>query len=200
VWLHGLGADGHDFAPIVPHLEMPWVRFVFPHAPQRPVTINGGMQMRAWYDVRGLGPGGADASHVAESRRQVENLLAHETARGLPTERILLAGFSQGGAVAMHSALRHGHRLAGVLVLSAYDLLAEGLESEAAEENRDTPLLFCHGTHDPLVPVDRGRAAYEARCAEGRTAEWHEFPMGHEVCLPEIQLVARWLRQRLPPE
>ncbi len=198
VWLHGLGASGHDFEPIVPLLHLGWARFVLPHAPARPVTINNGVLMPAWYDIEGLGKRGANPQHVAESKQQTEALMARERDRGVPSRRIVLAGFSQGGAIALYTGLRHSHPLGGVLVLSSYEILPESLEEERCAENEATPLLFCHGSDDPMVPVERGQAACEARVAEDRPTEWHEFAMGHEVCLEEIELIARWLRERLP--
>ena len=198
VWLHGLGADGHDFEPIVPYLGLPWARFVFPHAPARAVTINAGYVMPAWYDVTGFGRGGANVAHVAEARRMVDALIGRELERAVPSRRIVLAGFSQGGAVALYAGLRFPLPLAGILVASSYELLAESLAAEAAAANLDTPILFTHGANDDLVPVERGRAAFDARLAEGRPAEWREFPIGHEVSMPEIELFGAWLRGRLP--
>jgi phospholipase/carboxylesterase len=198
VWLHGLGADGHDFGPIVPYLGVPWVRFVFPHAPARPVTINNGYVMPAWYDITDLGRGGANLEHVAQTRRQVTSLLEREVERGVPPERTVLAGFSQGAGIALYTGLRHPRRLGGILVASGYELRPETLASEAAAENLDTPILFCHGSYDDLLPVALGREAYAARLAEGRPVEWREFPIGHEVSMPEIETFGAWLRERLP--
>lgn len=196
VWLHGLGASGHDFPPVVPHLGLPGVRFVFPHAPQRPVTINGGLVMPAWYDIKVLGPGGTNEQHVEKTTSQVEALLAIEERR-FGSERVVLAGFSQGGAIALHAGLRHAHKLAGILVLSAYEMFPERRAHEAAAANAQTPILFCHGTGDPMVPSSRGRAAYEAVNAAGWPTQWLDYPMGHEVCMPEIQDIGHWLKQRL---
>jgi phospholipase/carboxylesterase len=200
VWLHGLGADGHDFGPIVPYLGVPWVRFVFPHAPARPVTINNGYVMPAWYDITDLARGGANLEHVALTRRQVTALLEREVERGVPSERTILAGFSQGGGIALYTGLRHRRRLGGILVASGYELLPETLAAEAATENLATPILFCHGVYDDLVPAARGREAFAARVAEGRPAEWREFPIGHEVSMPEIETFGAWLRERLPEQ
>jgi phospholipase/carboxylesterase len=200
VWLHGLGADGHDFGPIVPYLGVPWVRFVFPHAPSRPVTINAGYVMPAWYDITALDRGGANVEHVAATRRQVTALLEREVERGVRSERTVLAGFSQGGGIALYTGLRHRRPLAGILVASGYDLLPETLATEAAPENLRTPILFCHGVDDDLVPAALGRAAFAARRAEGRPVEWREFPIGHEVSMPEIETFGAWLRKRLPRE
>ncbi len=199
VWLHGLGADGHDFEPIVPLLGLPDVRFVFPNAPRRPVTINGGLIMPAWYDIAVLGSDvdGADASDVRESAQQVEALLARERERGVPAERTVLAGFSQGGAIALYVGTRHRERLAGIMVLSGYEVLAATREAEASAANRDTPLLACHGTYDPMVPIRRAREAFAAHAHPGRDAEWHDFPMGHEVSPDEIRVIREWLARRL---
>jgi phospholipase/carboxylesterase len=219
LWLHGLGADGHDFEPIVPYLGLPWARFVFPHAPARPVTIfsradaegvrpsdrrraepdkNQGYVMPAWYDITSLGRGGADVAHVAETRRQITALLDRESERGVLSERIVLAGFSQGAGIALYTGLRHPRRLGGILVASGYELWPETLAQEVAPENFATPILFCHGLHDDLVPAAAGREAYEARVKEGRSAEWREFPISHEVSMPEIETIGAWLRSRLP--
>ena len=196
VWLHGLGASGHDFPPIVPYLELPGVRFVFPHAPDRSVTINGGFVMPAWYDITALGPGGTNEGHVAETVAQVEALLADEEER-FGAENVVLAGFSQGGAIALHTGLRHAQKLAGIMVLSAYEMFPERRESEATDANRETEILFCHGASDPVVPVDRGRTAYEAVVAAGWPALWSDYPMAHEVCMQEILDIGEWLRGRL---
>jgi phospholipase/carboxylesterase len=197
VWLHGLGANGHDFEPIVPLLELPRVRFVFPHAPLRRVTINGGMEMPAWYDILALGgAGGSNPAHVLEARAQVDALLRREKERGIAPERTVLAGFSQGAAIALHAGIRYPETLAGILVLSGYEVLPHTREAEASPANRRTPMLFCHGTEDPLVPVVGGRAAFEAHAAE-RDAQWREFPIAHEVGDEEIGVVRDWLHARL---
>lgn len=199
VWLHGLGASGHDFEPIVPSLRLPGVRFVFPHAPRRPVTINGGLVMPSWYDITRLdGRGGGESeAHVRESAALVEALLQREGERGVKDERIIMAGFSQGGALALHVGMRHPRRLAGVLVLSGYEVLAATREAEASPENMDTPLLACHGAYDDVVPVARGRGAFDAH-APGRDAVWREFPIGHEVSPEEVAVVREWLHEHLP--
>jgi phospholipase/carboxylesterase len=198
IWMHGLGASGHDFEPIVPLLQLPQVRFVFPHAPARGVTINGGLIMPAWYDILALGTaaGGEDADDVRESAAMIEALIAREAARGVPPENVVLAGFSQGGAMALFTGTRHAQALRGIMVLSGYEVLARSREAETTEANRQTPLLFCHGTHDPMVSIVRARAAFAAY-AEGRPrAEWHQFAMGHEVCPPEIDVIRQWLAAR----
>jgi phospholipase/carboxylesterase len=195
VWMHGLGADGHDFAPIVPEFRLPVpVRFVFPHAPMRPVTINFGAVMRAWYDVRGVGgQRREDADGVRASQAQIEALIARERARGLAANRIVLAGFSQGGAMALHTALRHPERLAGILALSCALPLADTLEMEAAPANRDVPIFMAHGTHDDMIPMARARGAHDVLVRLGFRVEWHQYPMPHAVCAEEIADVSAWL-------
>jgi phospholipase/carboxylesterase len=196
VWLHGLGADGHDFEPIVPLLGLPDVRFVFPNAPAQPVTINGGMVMPAWYDIVSLGgPGpGERAEDVRRSARLIEALLEREETRGVPASRIVLAGFSQGAAMALHVGTRFPRALLGIMVLSGYEVVADTREAEASEANRATPMLFGHGIHDPMVGIARGREAYRAHARPERKVEWHEFPMGHEVSPAEIAAIRAWLR------
>jgi phospholipase/carboxylesterase len=198
VWLHGLGADGHDFEPIVPLLERPDVRFVFPHAPRRPVTINGGLIMRAWYDIRILGApgGGEDGDDVLESTELVRRVLAREVERGMSADRIVLAGFSQGAAIALHALHRHPEPLRAGMLLSGYEVRARTREAEAAEANRGTPLLFAHGQYDPMIPLSRARAAYEAYATPGRDVAWHEFPMAHQVSPEEIVVLRDWLARR----
>jgi phospholipase/carboxylesterase len=198
VWLHGLGASGHDFEDIVPMLRLPGVRFVFPHAPRRGVTINGGMIMPAWYDILRFSDaaGSERADQVRESAAMVEALLARERDRGVPSDRTVLAGFSQGGAMALYTGARHAHPLAGIMVLSGYEVLSS--ERQVAPENAATPMLFGHGAHDPVVPAERGRAAMRAY-ESGRAAEWHQYAMAHEVCIEEIAHVRDWLHARLAP-
>jgi phospholipase/carboxylesterase len=204
IWLHGLGADGHDFVPVVPELRLPpapGIRFVFPHARVRPVTLNMGMRMRAWYDIRTLtAEGRADEEGLRESAALLEALIGAERAQGIASERIVIAGFSQGGAVALHGALRHAEPLAGVLALSAYLPLQASLVNELAEANRATPILMCHGQLDAVLPLALGVAACNWLRAAGYKVEWKEYPMQHQVCQPEIQDIATWLRARLPPE
>lgn len=200
IWLHGLGADGHDFEPVVPELgvEDLGLRFVFPHAPVRPVTLNGGMPMRAWYDILGLDlKRREDEAGVLDSSARVARLIAREVERGIPSERIVLAGFSQGGAIAMHLGLRHAERLAGLVALSTWLPRADRLDEEAAEANRKTPLLVAHGTMDPMVPVERGRAARLALEQRGYDVTYAEYPMQHQVCMEEIQAIGTFLRRVL---
>ncbi len=197
LWLHGLGADGHDFEPVVPELRLPRelrVRFVFPHAPVRPVTLNMGMRMRAWYDIVQLGGGREDEAGIRDSQAQLEALVARERARGVVAARIVLAGFSQGGAIALHTGLRHGERLAGILALSTYLPLAGTLAAEASAANRDVPLFMAHGNYDDIIPIERARQSRRALEALGTRVEWHEYPMPHSVCGEEIADIAAWLR------
>ena len=202
IWMHGLGADGHDFVDVVPELGLParpGVRFVFPHAPMRPVTINGGYVMRAWYDIRD--DGGVrreDAAGVRASQKAIEALIAREKERGVPAAAIVLAGFSQGGAMALHTALRHPDRLAGVMALSCSLPLAEALAAEAAPANRDVPIFMAHGTHDPMIPMARALRARETLAGLGYRLEWHEYPMPHSVCREEIRDISAWLATVLP--
>jgi phospholipase/carboxylesterase len=197
VWMHGLGADGHDFVDVVPELHMParpGVRFVFPHAPMRPVTINGGYVMRAWYDIRD--DGGVrreDPAGVRASQQAIEALIAREKERGVPAAAIVLAGFSQGGAMALHTALRYPERLAGVMALSCSLPLADGLAAEAAPANRDVSIFMAHGTHDPMIPMARALRAREVMTGLGYRIEWHEYPMPHSVCPEEIRDISAWL-------
>lgn len=201
VLLHGLGADGWDFVPIVDELGLPDalpVRFVFPHAPVRPVTVNNGYEMRAWYDIRAFTPEGrADAAGLAESVRRVDDILRSEIAAGVAAARIVLAGFSQGGAVALSAGLRFGERLSGLLALSTYLPFPETLAADKSAANRDVPILMCHGRMDPVVPVGMGTEARDVLRAQGYAVEWHDYPMQHEVCAAELGEIARWLRARL---
>jgi phospholipase/carboxylesterase len=184
IWLHGLGADGHDFEPIVPELELEKpVRFVFPHAPIRPVTINQGMRMRAWYDILQLGGGPEDEAGLRASQKITEELIR---AQGMPASKIVLAGFSQGGAIVLQTALRYPERLAGVAALSTYLPLARSVETERSEVNRELPIFMAHGQHDDLIPMQRARAAREHLEKLGYKIEWHDYPMPHSVCAPEI--------------
>lgn len=197
VWLHGLGASGYDFAPLVPHLGLSRTRFVFPHAPERPVTINGGMEMPSWYDILRMerGPGRESEADIRATDELVGALIQREIERGVAAERIVLAGFSQGAAMTLFSGLRCEHRLAGLLVLSGYLVVEEAL-GEQVEANRQTPLLCMHGTRDEVVPLDLGRHAFD-RLEKGRAASWKDYPMGHEVCGPQIRDLRDWLHQTL---
>ena len=201
IWLHGLGADGHDFVPLVPELRLPTalhVRFVFPHAPVRPVTINNGYRMRAWYDIQSLGTGGrSDAAGLADSVARIAALIAAERSAGIAAQRIIIAGFSQGGAVALHAALTCTERLAGIIALSTYLPLADELAGRLVAANRDLPVLICHGRQDSVVAPWMGAAARDWLVSAGCAVEWHEYPMEHQVCAAEIAEIARWLVARL---
>jgi phospholipase/carboxylesterase len=197
VWLHGLGADGWDFVPLVRELPLPEdlaLRFIFPHAPVRPVTINNGMEMRAWYDIAMNDIARLpDEGGIRESQAAIERLIRREGERGMPPGRIVLAGFSQGGAIALQAGLRHADRLAGIVALSTYLTLEESLESEAAAANRATPIFMGHGTEDQVVPLrlaELGRAALARR---GYEVEWHTWPMPHSVCGEEVEALAQFL-------
>lgn len=202
IWLHGLGADGHDFEPIVPQLRLPrtpHIRFVFPHAPMRPVTINNGMVMRAWYDISGFDLGRRqDNDGIEHSAQIVNGLIQAEVARGLRTAAIVVAGFSQGGAIALHAGLRYPEPLAGILALSAYLPLADRLSAEAHEVNRKVPIMMAHGTADPTVPLPLAALSRDQLRQQGYTVNWHAYPMQHGVCPQELDDISAWLRARLP--
>lgn len=201
IWLHGLGADGHDFEPIVPELGLDGklaLRFVFPHAPLRPVTINGGMSMRAWYDITTLDRGGPqDEAGIRESGALLEALIERERGRGIPCERIVLAGFSQGGAIAAHTALRFPERLAGLMALSTYLPLGDSLEAEvfsaSGAQPQDLPIFMAHGRFDPMLPMSLGEHSRAQLESAGYRVEWHDYPMAHAVCADEIDDISRWL-------
>jgi phospholipase/carboxylesterase len=201
IWLHGLGADGNDFVPIVEELGLPaghGIRFVFPNAPVRPVAVNNGMAMRAWYDIKGMAiEDKQDAEGIRDSADAIEQLLAREIERGVAAERIVLAGFSQGGAIALHAGVRHGAALAGVMGLSTYLPLAETLEKEASDANRDVSIFMAHGSQDPVVPISLGQASRDHLLDAGYDVAWHEYPMQHQVCMPQIATIGRWLAERL---
>ncbi len=201
IWLHGLGADGNDFVPIVPELRLGdelGVRFVFPHAGVRPVTINNGYQMRAWYDITSLSPEGRGAAEgLPASVERVAQLIDAQRARDVPAERIVIAGFSQGGAVALHAALGYAATLAGVLALSTYLPVAETLEPRLSIANRTAPILMCHGMYDPVVLPAMGEAARKWLQDRSYNVEWHAYPMQHQVSPAEVVDVGRWLRKRL---
>jgi phospholipase/carboxylesterase len=191
IWLHGLGADGHDFEPIVPELKLKKpLRFIFPHAPMRPVTINQGMRMRAWYDILQLGGGAEDEAGLRASQKITEELIR---AQGLPANKIVLAGFSQGGAIVLQTALRYPERLAGVMALSTYLPLAATVAAERSEANRDLPIFMAHGQYDDLIPMQRARASREHLEKLGYKIEWHDYPMPHSVCAPEIADISAFL-------
>jgi phospholipase/carboxylesterase len=201
IWLHGLGADGHDFVPIVPELQLPEslpVRFVFPHARMRPVTINNGYVMRAWYDIKGLALSGAeDEVGIRESENQIREYIQRELEAGVAANKIVIAGFSQGGAIALQTALRYPQRLAGVMALSTYLPLRTLLSSEASKANRDVPILMCHGRQDPVVSMQLGVTSRDVLKNLGFAVEWQEYAMEHSVCAEEIAHIGQWLRARL---
>ena len=201
IWLHGLGADGRDFVPIIPELRLPSdlaIRFVFPHAPHRPVTINRGSVMRAWYDIAETEFGRQeDEAGIRESEQTVRGLIQRETERGVASERIVLAGFSQGGAVVLHTGLRLPQRLAGILALSTYLPLADTLKAEAHPANADVPIFMAHGADDPIIPLALGESSADLLTRRGANLEWRTYEMEHSVCLDEIQDIAGWLTRVL---
>lgn len=196
IWLHGLGADGHDFVPLVRELDLPNTRFVLPHAPYRAVTCNGGYEMRAWYDIYGLEVGSKqDESGIRAMQLQIEALIAHEQQRGIESGRIVLAGFSQGGAIALHSALRYSQKLAGVLALSTYLPLQSTLPAEAHAANRQVPIFMAHGTFDTVIGLDVALSSAEVLTQSGYAVSWHEYAMAHSVCEKEVADLRDFLRQ-----
>ena len=201
IWMHGLGADGNDFVPIVGELELPedlGIRFIFPHAPMRPVTINGGMVMRAWYDIVGSDlTNRGDEAGIRDSQRRIEQLIAREKARGIAASRLVLAGFSQGGVIALQAGLRHPERLAGIMALSTYLALPQALEAEADPANSDVPIFMAHGTADPMIRLDWADASRRALEAQGYAIEWHTYPMQHSVCIEEVGDLDAWLARVL---
>ena len=198
IWMHGLGADGHDFEPIVPFLGLPpslAVRFVFPHALMRPITINGGAVMRAWYDIIEISTSkGQDEAGIRHSTDKIRALIEREIERGIPASNIVVAGFSQGGAMALHVGLRFEEKLAGIMTLSAYLMFPERLQSEHAQANADTAIFMGHGTHDPMVPFALGQAARTELEKGHWPLEWHSYPIQHSVSQPEIADIGRWLQ------
>ncbi|HJS75137.1 MAG TPA: dienelactone hydrolase family protein [Vicinamibacteria bacterium] len=201
IWLHGLGADGHDFEPIVPELLLPEemrVRFVFPHAPMRPVTINGGYVMRAWYDIKTLDlERTADEEDLETSRRQLEAWIRNERASGIPSERIVVAGFSQGGAIALYGGLAFEERLGGIVALSCYHPLRHRIPEGSQTPNARVPIFMAHGTYDPIVPLSLAEATVGALREQGYEPEWRTYPMPHSVSPAEITDLGRFLSNRL---
>jgi len=199
IWLHGLGADGHDFEPIVPELKLPdsnQIRFIFPHAPIRPVTINEGEEMRAWFDFipHSETSGSED---IAVSAKQIEAFIARELQRGISPDRILLAGFSQGGVIALQTALRYPERLAGVLALSTFLFDVTATENERTDANLAIPIMIAHGTMDPMIPIMRAATSRENLIRLGYDVRWHPYPMGHQVCLEEVEEISRFFQELL---
>lgn len=201
IWLHGLGADGFDFAPVVDELRLPRtlpIRFIFPHAKHRPVTLNNGYVMRAWYDLYGLSTNSReDEDGLRDSERTVSQYIAGEIAAGIPSERIVIAGFSQGGALALYAGLRYVKPLGGVIALSTYLPLRDRLAGEVSDANRNVPILMCHGLRDAVVPLMMGSVSRDLLVQEGFAVEWHTYPMEHSVCMEEIALISKWLQLRL---
>lgn len=201
IWLHGLGADGFDFVPIVDELRLPAtlpVRFIFPHAAPRPVTINNGYVMRAWYDIKGFGPERAeDDGGIRGSEDVVKRYIEQQIAQGIPASKIVIAGFSQGGAIALQTGLRYRQRLAGIMALSTYLPLRASVAKEGSEANRDIPILMCHGMQDSIVPMQMGTASRDVLQGLGYSIEWHSYPMEHSVCMEEVVDISKWLQARL---
>ena len=201
IWMHGLGADGNDFVPIVPELNLPTghgVRFVFPNAPTMPVTINGGYVMRAWYDILSAElDKRADESGVRRSQALIEELIADQRSKGIAADRILLAGFSQGGVIALQTGLRHPEKLAGIMALSTYLACADSLGVEASVANRQIPLFMVHGSMDPVIPVALAKLSKARLETHGYKVEWHEYGMPHSVCAEEIDDIAAFLKRVL---
>jgi phospholipase/carboxylesterase len=199
IWLHGLGADGNDFVPLVNELDLsglPGIRFVFPHAKTMPVTINGGYVMRAWYDISNADLSRReDEGGLRASQRDVEALIAREKARGIPASRIILAGFSQGCAMTLQTGMRHPEKLAGMLCLSGYLPLAGVAAEERSLESLGTPIFMAHGRQDGVVPFSRAQQSHEALKAMGYQVEWHEYMMQHSLCLEEVQDISKWIRK-----
>lgn len=201
IWMHGLGADGHDFVPVMHQLQLPpsmSLRFVFPHAPSRPVSINHGFVMPAWYDITSPDLGsGEDAVGIHQSQQQIDALIGREKARGIAASHIILAGFSQGGVMALHTGLRYPEKLAGILALSCYLPLAATLDTEKSPANQTTPVFLAHGTSDPVVPLRAASAARQTLLDLQYPVEWHEYAMAHSVCTQEISDISRWLQHIL---
>ncbi len=201
IWLHGLGADGSDFVPLAQQLRLQTRQvplFIFPHAPVQPVTINNGMPMRAWYDIYSLTDRKRqDEAGIRRSAQVVENIIQQERARGIPSHRIVLAGFSQGGAIVLHTGLRHAERLGGILALSTYLPLADTLAAEAAPANLDLPVLMCHGIQDPVIALPFAQDSRDALLSAGYPLQWREYPMQHQVCEQQIGDISTWLESVL---
>jgi phospholipase/carboxylesterase len=201
IWLHGLGADGFDFAPIVEELRLPRhlpVRFIFPHAKHRPVTLNNGYVMRAWYDLYGLNATTReDDAGLRDSERVVQQYIAKEIEAGIASERIVVAGFSQGGALALHAGLRYSQPLAGIMALSTYLPLRDRIAAEASMANRRVPILMCHGVRDGVVPLPLGSLSRDLLLQHGFAVEWHTYPMEHSVCMEEVARISAWLQEQL---
>ena len=202
ILMHGLGADAHDLYPLPPALGLPpglHVRYVFPGAPRMPVTLNMGMTMPSWYDIRYIGPGGEDGAGVRRAGAWIDELIAREAERGVPPGRVVLGGFSQGGAMSLFTGLRYGKALAGVICMSGYLLLADTLAAEASAANRSVPIFMAHGTADPMVGIERGRESRDRLVEAGYAVDWREYPMEHQICGEELRDIGRWLATLLAP-
>jgi phospholipase/carboxylesterase len=201
IWLHGLGADGFDFAPIVEELRLPphlAIRFIFPHAKHRPVTVNNGYVMRAWYDLYGISATSReDDAGLRDSERLVQQYISKELDAGISSNRIVLAGFSQGGALALHTGLRYSQTLAGIMALSTYLPLRDRVATEASQANRSVPILMCHGVRDAVVPLALGSLSRDLLLQQGFSVEWHTYPMEHSVCMEEVAHISTWLQHCL---
>ena len=198
IWMHGLGADGNDFVPVIEMLNLPHVRFILPHAPYRNVTRNNGYEMRAWYDIYGLTPiSREDETGISESQAAINALIAQEISRGIAPERIVLAGFSQGGAIALHTALRYPQRLAGVLALSTYLPLKDKLAAEKSIANQPIPIFMGHGVDDDIITMERCQDSLAVLQTQNYLIDWHEYPMAHSVCMPEITDIQQFLSKLL---
>ena len=200
VWLHGLGATADDFVPLVPHLDASHLRFFFPQAPIRPVTVNMGVAMPAWYDIRTIrrGPERENEQHIEEARGDLNAIIEQLEEQGIPSQQIVVAGFSQGAAMALEVGLRYPRPLAGLLILSGYLLRKDQLASAASSANKSTPIQFCHGSRDPVVPMTAARESFELLEKDPRDIRWLDYPMGHEVCDPQVQDIKEWLAEHLP--
>jgi phospholipase/carboxylesterase len=200
IWLHGLGADGWDFVPMVKELGLPEnlaLRFIFPHAPMRPVTLNNGYVMRAWYDIAKTElQRMTDEKGIRESQKQIEAFIAREKQRGIASDKIVLAGFSQGGAIALQTGLRHAEPLAGILALSTYLALAENLAAEGTAANKSIPVFMAHGTEDPVVPINLAETSRDTLKSHGYNVRWADYPMPHSVCMEEVSAIGEWLTER----
>lgn len=201
LWMHGLGADGNDFVPIIHELELPpdaAIRFIFPHAPKQPVSINQGFVMRAWYDIKNINLNHyEDEAGIRSSQHAITAMIARENQRGVPSTNIVLAGFSQGGVMALQVGLRHSDKLAGIMALSSYLPLAHTLVKEAHSANTSTPIFMAHGSYDPIVPILLAKTSRQQLLEAGYQVEWHEYPMEHSVCAEELIDISKWLRQVL---
>ena len=202
IWLHGLGADKHDFEGVVPELRLPddhAIRFVFPNAPMRAVTINMGQTMRAWYDILDLDiRAGEDGDNIRESQGILQGLVDREIEKGIAADRIVVAGFSQGGAIALQTGVRYPERLAGILALSTYLPLSDALSEERSEASLQTPIFMTHGQFDPIIPIQGAIASRQILESAGYCGEWQDYPMQHQVCLEEVEHVSDWLKRVLP--